>query len=68
MVTKNSATSTGLVATADEDNIALHADHRELVKYDSQRHPHYNVVKERIKRLVGEAREEVARRFAEHST
>ncbi|POR38318.1 Uncharacterized protein TPAR_01489 [Tolypocladium paradoxum] len=66
LVTDKSATSTGLVAVADEDNIALNKDHSDLVKYDSQSQGEYTVVRERIKRLVDEAKLEVAKRFAEH--
>lgn len=68
MVTQKSATSIGLVASANEDNIPLESDHRDLVKYRSRRDPRYTVVQERIGRLVREAKGEVERRFASYCT
>ncbi|KAL8307083.1 hypothetical protein RB593_005802 [Gaeumannomyces tritici] len=67
LVTIKSATSTGLVAVADEDNVSLQRDHSGLVKYESKHQGDYTVVAERIKRLVHDAKLEVARRFAEHN-
>lgn len=67
-MTEKSTTSTGLVAVADEDNIAFDTDHSGLVKYDTQGHPYYLIVSERIRRLAVEAKTEVARRLAGHST
>lgn len=68
LVTAESATSTGLVAGADEDNIPLDRDHSGLVKYESRDEGDYTVVRERIKTFVQDAKTEVAGRFAEHST
>ncbi|RBA17497.1 hypothetical protein FPRO05_11212 [Fusarium proliferatum] len=67
LVTEKSTTSTGLVAVAEEDNIALNADHSRLVKYDSRNQGDYTIVRERLRRLVDEARLEVAKRFAENT-
>ncbi|KAM5359278.1 hypothetical protein ACJA88_015171 [Fusarium oxysporum] len=67
LVTEKSTTSTGLVAMADEDNIALNTDHSGLVKYDSRNQGDYTIVRERLMRLVAEAKQEVAKRFAEHN-
>ncbi|KAH8665485.1 hypothetical protein BGZ61DRAFT_366836 [Ilyonectria robusta] len=67
VVTEKSTTSTDLVAVAEEDNIALNTDHSGLVKYDSRSQGDYTIVRERLRRLVDEARLEVAKRFAEHS-
>lgn len=61
MVTRDSATSTGLTTTSDEDNIPLDTDHSGLVKYDSRTHGPYPVVKERVKRLVEEGPIQVER-------
>ncbi|KAH7016248.1 ankyrin repeat-containing protein, partial [Microdochium trichocladiopsis] len=66
LVTEKSATGTGLVAVADEDNIPFNTDHSGLVKY-SRGQPDYTVVRERLKILVNEAKLEVTKRFAEHS-
>ncbi|KAI1330215.1 hypothetical protein F5Y16DRAFT_31561 [Xylariaceae sp. FL0255] len=52
LVTKKSATSTGLTAVPDDDIIPLDADHSGLVKFESRRDDAYVVVKERIKNLV----------------
>ncbi|CAG9939384.1 unnamed protein product [Clonostachys rosea f. rosea IK726] len=65
LVTEKSATNTGLVAVADEDNIPLNRDHSGLVKYSSRSQGDYTVVRERLRRLVDEAKQEVATRFAE---
>ncbi|KAL8294757.1 hypothetical protein RB600_000626 [Gaeumannomyces tritici] len=67
LVTMKSATSTGLVAVADEDNLPLRRDHSGLVKYESKNQGDYTVVAERIRRFVHDAKLEVARRFAEHN-
>ncbi|SPO02531.1 uncharacterized protein DNG_05204 [Cephalotrichum gorgonifer] len=66
LVTEKSATNTGLVAGADEVNIAFNTDHSGLVKYDSSSQGDYTIVRERLRRLVEEAGPEVSRRFAEH--
>ena len=55
MVTRKSATSTGLTAVPDEDIIPLDADHSNLVKFESRRDDDYVVVKERIRSLVSGA-------------
>ena len=68
MVTEKSATSTGLVAVADEDNIPFNTDHTGLVKYDSQEHGLYPIVKERLKSLVDGEAPRAAQRFAETCT
>jgi hypothetical protein len=68
MVTQKSATSTGLTAAADENNIALNTDHSGLVKYESRTQDDYNVVKGKIKTLVAKAIREVDRHFADNST
>ncbi|KND92361.1 Vegetative incompatibility protein HET-E-1 [Tolypocladium ophioglossoides CBS 100239] len=67
LVTEKSATSTGLALVSEEDNIALNADHSGLVKYESRGQGDYPVVRERLRRLIDEAKQEVAKRFAEHS-
>ncbi|EPS29040.1 hypothetical protein PDE_03987 [Penicillium oxalicum 114-2] len=67
LVTEKSATSTGLVAVADEDNISLNTDHSGLVKYNSRNQGGYPIVRERLRRLVSQAKAEVAKRFAKHS-
>ncbi|KAL7770063.1 hypothetical protein ACKLNR_001447 [Fusarium oxysporum f. sp. zingiberi] len=67
LVTEKSTTSTGLVTMADEDNIALNTNHSGLVKYDSRNQGDYTIVRERLRRLVDEAKQEVAKRFAEYS-
>lgn len=68
MVTQKSATSTGLTAVAEENNISLNMDHSGLVKYESRTQEEYSIVKEKLKRLVAEAKQEVSRRFTENST
>ncbi|TDZ49766.1 hypothetical protein CTRI78_v007869 [Colletotrichum trifolii] len=52
MVTRKSATSTGLTVVPDEDIVPLDADHSGLVKFESRRDDAYVVVKERINSLV----------------
>lgn len=64
MVTRESATSTGLTATADEDNIPLNKDHSGLVKFESSSDEDYMIVKDKIGSLVTKAGREVAKRFA----
>jgi sulfur relay (sulfurtransferase) DsrC/TusE family protein len=68
MVTQKSATSTGLTAVANENNISLNTDHSRLVKYESRNQEEYNIVKEKLKILVAEAKQEVGQRFTENST
>lgn len=65
MVTRDSATSTGLTATSDEDNIALDTDHSGLVKYDSQSQGPYPIVKERLRNLIVEGITQVDKRFTD---
>jgi hypothetical protein len=65
MVTEESATSTGIVATADEDNIPMNADHSGLVKFSSRNHGGYLVVQERLRILIEETKQQVSQRFAE---
>jgi hypothetical protein len=65
MVTEKSATSTGLTASADENNIPLPTDHSGLVKYESRVGEEYSIVKEKLRILVTEAKGEVGRRFSE---
>ncbi|KAJ5128266.1 ankyrin repeat-containing protein, partial [Penicillium atrosanguineum] len=67
LVTEKSATSTGLVAMADEDNIPFNTDHSGLVKYRSRNQGDYTVVRERIRILVDEAKLKVANRFLEYN-
>ncbi|KAI1839800.1 hypothetical protein JX266_013987, partial [Neoarthrinium moseri] len=52
MVTEKSATSTGITAVADEDNVGLDADHSSLVKFDSRSCDSYLKVKGRISFLI----------------
>ncbi|KAJ5144591.1 ankyrin repeat-containing protein [Penicillium atrosanguineum] len=66
LVTEKSATSTGLVAMADEDSIPFNTDHSGLVKYRSRNQGDYTVVRERIRLLVDEAKLKVANRFLEY--
>ena len=68
MVTKKSATSTGLTAAADEINIPLDTDHSGLVKYESRSHEGYDVVRGRLETLVADAKRKVSRPFTESST
>lgn len=63
MVTTKSATSTGLTATAYEDNIPLNKDHSGLIKYESRNEEDYMIVKGKVKSLVEKAEREVAKRF-----
>lgn len=63
LVTEESATSTGLVAKAEQDTVALNADHSGLVKYDSRIHGEYPRVMERLRSGLEEERIKVARRF-----
>nr|KMM72211.1 hypothetical protein CPAG_08509 [Coccidioides posadasii RMSCC 3488] len=67
MVTEKSATSTGLTAVADENNIPLNTDHSGLVKYESKSQEEYLIVKEKLKLLVTEASQEVPKRFSQDS-
>ncbi|KAJ8108205.1 hypothetical protein OPT61_g8336 [Boeremia exigua] len=64
MVTTKSATSTGLTATADEDNIPLNKDHSGLVKYESRNDAEYIIVREKVRSLAAKAGREVPKRFA----
>jgi hypothetical protein len=66
MVTQKSATSTGLTAVADGNNIPLNTDHSGLVRYESRIQDEYSIVKERLKTLVDEAKLEVGKRFPEN--
>ncbi|PCD23153.1 hypothetical protein AU210_014676 [Fusarium oxysporum f. sp. radicis-cucumerinum] len=67
LVTEKSASSIGLVAVAEEDKVPLNTDHSGLVKYESRSQDDYTIVRERLRRLVDEARLEAAKRFTEHS-
>ncbi|KAK2017089.1 hypothetical protein LZ32DRAFT_577078, partial [Colletotrichum eremochloae] len=67
LVTQKSATATGLVAVADEDNIALNANHFGIVKYSSRSQGDYPTVRRRIMDCVERAKLDVPGRFAEHS-
>ena len=55
MLTEQSATSTGLTATADENNIPLPTDHSGLVKYESRVVEEYSIVNDKLRVLVLEA-------------
>ena len=65
MVTEKSAISTGLTATADDDNIPFNTDHSELIKYQSSSQLEYSIVKAKLKNLVDQAKREVGKRFTE---
>jgi len=65
LVTKKSATSTGLTAAADENNIPLNTDHTGLVKYKSRSQKTYSIVRDKLKIFISAARTEVEKRFAE---
>lgn len=65
MVTEQSATNTGMVATADEDKIPINADHSGIVKFSSRNDVGYFVVQERLRQLVEETKQQVSQRFAE---
>ncbi|SPO05328.1 uncharacterized protein DNG_08015 [Cephalotrichum gorgonifer] len=67
LVTEKSATNIGLVANADEDNIALNTDHSGLVKYESRGQVEYTIVRERLRWLIDKAKEKVPKRFAKHN-
>ncbi|WYZ39718.1 hypothetical protein EsH8_IV_000059 [Colletotrichum jinshuiense] len=68
LVTKKSATSTGLVAMAEEDDISLNTDHSGLIKVQSRSHNYYDVIERRIDRLVEETKAEVnSRDFAKRN-
>ncbi len=62
MVTQRSATSTGLTAAVNEDNIPLNTDHRGLVKYDDRNQEEYHIVKGRLRTLIAEAKSKAANR------
>ncbi|KAK1991103.1 hypothetical protein LX36DRAFT_753802 [Colletotrichum falcatum] len=55
MVTRSSATSSGLTVVSDEDIVPLDTDHSGLVKFESRRDDSYVVVRERINSLVSSA-------------
>lgn len=55
MVTKQSATSAGLSAGPEQDNLPAQLDHSSLVKYNSRGNPTYRLVRQRIQDLVSEA-------------
>ncbi|KAI1157435.1 hypothetical protein F5B18DRAFT_180543 [Nemania serpens] len=63
MVTQKSATSTGITAVVDEDNVALDVDHSGLVKFSSRTCGSYSIVRERI-RLLATNSSRVNSRFA----
>ena len=64
MVTEKSATSTGLTATADEDNVPFDKDHSGLVKYESRYDQEYRIVKEKVQSLAAKAVIDIKKRFA----
>ncbi|RYP39571.1 hypothetical protein DL767_002119 [Monosporascus sp. MG133] len=68
MVTMKSATSTGLTAVLDEDNIGFDADHSGLVKYDSRNRGMYPIVRERLERIISEDVSRIAKRFQDNLT
>ena len=68
MVTERSATSTGLTAAAEEENISFNTDHSGLVKYESRNQLEYQIVQEKVKSLVARAKIEVHKRFAEDNS
>jgi hypothetical protein len=53
---------------ADEDNVPMNADHSGLVKYPYKNQGDYPIVREKLRRLVDEAKPEVSKRFTEQST
>ncbi|KAF9872960.1 ankyrin repeat domain-containing protein [Colletotrichum karsti] len=55
MVTRKSATSTGITGVSEEDNIPLEEDHSGLVKFQSRGQDAYSVVRERIRSFVSKA-------------
>ncbi|RYP62421.1 hypothetical protein DL769_007310 [Monosporascus sp. CRB-8-3] len=63
MVTERSATSTGLTAVPDEDNIGFDTDHSGLVKYDSRSQGMYPIVRERLETLISEDVPRITKRF-----
>lgn len=63
LVTEKSATSTGLMAAADENNVPVATDHAGLVKFQSRSQNEYSIVRSKLKQLVLEARAEVGKRF-----
>ncbi|EEY18517.1 ankyrin repeat domain-containing protein [Verticillium alfalfae VaMs.102] len=71
LVTRESATSTGLVGTADQDNVEIPADHSGLVKFRSQDRGSYRFVLKRLSKLAKQPPNKVSRKPAEtmmHST
>ncbi|VUC37866.1 unnamed protein product [Clonostachys rosea] len=65
MVTEQSATSTGIVAKTDEDNIPINSDHSGIVKFGSRNQSEYLVVQYRLRNLIEETKQKVSHRFAE---
>ncbi|KAK3941484.1 hypothetical protein QBC46DRAFT_430783 [Diplogelasinospora grovesii] len=65
LVTAKSATSTGLTAAADEENIPLKTDHTGLVKYQNGDQEGYTIVRNKLKKLVKEAQSHIPGRFTE---
>ncbi|KAH9903854.1 vegetative incompatibility protein HET-E-1 [Xylariomycetidae sp. FL2044] len=66
LVTQKSATSTGLTAVADEDNISLYTDHSGMVKYDSNTRGIYPVVRQRLEAIVAKDVPRVTRSFRDN--
>jgi hypothetical protein len=64
MVTEKSATSTGLTATSDEDNVSFDKDHSGLVKYESRYDQEYTIVMEKVQSLAAKAVIDIKKRFA----
>jgi hypothetical protein len=68
MVTEKSATSTGITAAADEDNIGLDVDHSGLVKFSARSQEPYRIVIGRITELASHGISEISRRFADSTS
>ncbi|KAH6653092.1 hypothetical protein BKA67DRAFT_536788 [Truncatella angustata] len=66
MVTEKSATSTGITAVADEDNIPFDTDHSGLVKFSARSQESYQIVKDKIKNLATEGVAYVSQRSADN--
>ena len=65
MVTEKSATSAGLTAAAEEENISFNTDHSGFVNFESRSQLEYQIVKQKVKTLVASAKIEVHKRFVE---
>lgn len=67
LVREQSATGTGLAVAAHELNIPLNTNHSGLVKFESRNQGDYELVAERIRQFVFQARRDVPNRFKTHS-